>query len=335
MRKFKVSGILAMVCAAALFLGGCQNGEAAVSTTTEATTATTVAETTAADTTEDTSAETIPVQDDAVYPLSLTDKFGAEVVIEKVPEKVICFSPELVEIMYALGVGDALYGRAESCNFPEEALSVEIMGDLFNLNVETVVAAEPDLVLLSSMTSADTADSLKEKGLTVLTLDADAYFDGAYDYIAGVGMVFDAADEAAALEASMKAELQEIADKVADLEKPRAYFAVGVGEFDSTATGDTYLSQIMEMAGSVNVAKDGTFWMYTLEQLLLDDPDIILCGEMSGTKDTMLSLEGYKDLRAVKEDAVYVINDDIFYRQGPRLVEAVETLVKIFHPDAF
>ena len=319
MKKTKWTIVAATLCAVAVWFSGCgaQGDKPETSTDPISTTAETT------------------VAPASAFPVTITDKFGEEIVIEHAPSKVICFSPELVEIMYAIGAGDALYGRAGTCDYPEAALSVEVMGDLFNLNVESIVAAAPDLVLLSSMSNQESVKSLQDKGLTVLALDADSYFDGVYDYIEGVGLVFGKVAEAAALADQMKADLLEITDLVKDAEKPRAYFAVGVGDFDSTATGDTYLSQIMEMAGAVNVAKDGTMWMYSLEQLLLDDPDIILYGEMSSSEEVLKTGAGYKDLRAVTEGNIFAINDDIYYRQGPRLVDAVRELAEIFYPELF
>ncbi len=269
------------------------------------------------------------------FPLTVTDKFGKEVVIESRPQRVISFSPEDVEILYTLGAADALIGRSTYCDYPEEALAVQDMGDLFNFNVETVVAATPDLVLLSSMADESLVQSLNEKGLNVLVMDMDTTLEGTYAYIQTLGLIFDVQVEAADLVTDMKARIQTVNDKVRDLEKPAVYFAVSVGEFDSAATGDTFINGMIELAGGENIAADGTGWMYTVEQVVEKDPDLLICSKLYDFKAQIQAAEGYKELRAVKEDQIYEVDENIFYRQGPRIVEAVETLAKIFHPEAF
>lgn len=275
--------------------------------------------------------ETIQTQ----YPLTVTDKFGKEVVIEAKPQRVISFSPEDVEILYTLGAGGALVGRSTYCDYPEEALAVEDMGDLFNFNVENVVAATPDLVLLSSMADESLVQSLNEKGLNVLVMDLDTTLEGTYAYILTLGQIFDVQAEAEALIEDMKARIQAVNDQVKELEKPAVYFAVSVGEYDSAATGDTFIDDMITLAGGENIAADGVGWMYTVEQVVEKDPDLLICSKLYDFKAQIQAAEGYKDLRAVKDGEIYEVDENIFYRQGPRIVEAVETLAKIFHPEAF
>lgn len=269
------------------------------------------------------------------YPLTVVDKFGKEIIIESEPQKVISFSPELVEIMYAINVSDKLIGRSAYCDYPEETASIPDMGDLFNLNVETIVEADPDLVLLSSMASEDMVNSLTNQGITVVTLDADTDLEGVYVYIHALGQIFNRVNEADQLTAQMKDDITRIVEKVKDLEKPTATFVVGVGEYDSVATGDTFISELMVLAGGENIAADGSNWMYSIELLVEKDPDMLICSKYWDTKAAIIAKEGYKDLSSVKTEKVYEVDENIFYRQGPRIVDAVQALAKIFHPEAF
>lgn len=269
---------------------------------------------------------------ETVYPLTITDKFGKNITLEKQPQRVVSFSPELVEIIFALDSGDQLIGRSQYCNYPEGALEIETMGDLFNLNVETLVASNPDLVLLSSMASEEAVTTLQNKGLTVLALDEDTNVDGTYGYIESVGEILNQNLAAENLIQEMQQKVSQIEKQVAGLDKPTVYFVVSAGEYDSTATGDTFIGQLIAMAGGDNIAADGQNWQYSLETLLEKDPQIILCSANYGMKAILENTAGYKDLTAVKEGRVYEVDEDLFYRQGPRLPEALQTLADIFHP---
>lgn len=269
------------------------------------------------------------------YPLTVVDKFGKEIVIENEPQKVISFSPELVEIMYAIEAGDKLIGRSQYCDYPEQALSVPEMGDLFNLSIEAIVEASPDLVLLSSMASEDVVNSLTAQGVKVVTLDADTNAEGAYSYIKDLGQLLNRVNEAEQLTLQMQEDIAQVVTKIEGLEKPTAYFVIGVGEYDSAATGDTFIGKLMELAGAENAAADGTNWMYNVEQLVEKNPEILICSKFWDTKATIIATEGYKDLSAVKEGKLYEVDENIFYRQGPRMVDAIKVLAEIFHPEAF
>ena len=269
------------------------------------------------------------------YPLQMEDTFGNEISFSKSPERVICYSPELLEILFALDLEEVLIGRSSYCNFPEEALLIPEMGDLFSLDLESLVDAKPDLVLLSSMSDEAAVNSIKNQGIPVLALDSDASADGVYSYIRALGAVFDEKDRAEKLCQEMQESIDFIMDKVAKEKKPTVYFVVGYGEFDSGATGDTFLGQLLEMAGGENVAADSSNWMYTIEELMISDPDIVICSQFFDMKEGLMAAPGYKDLSAVLEGRIFEVDENIFFRQGPRMVEAVEVLARIFHPDVF
>ena len=125
-------------------------------------------------------------------------------------------------------------------------------------------------------------------------------------------------------------------EKVKDVSRPRVYYVVGFGEAgDFTAGGDTFIGTIIEMAGGDNVAKDLQGWQYSLEKLIEQDPDIIICSKYYDAKAGIEQAQGYKDLRAVKEGRLLEIDNNLLDRQGPRLADGLEELAKLIHPELF
>lgn len=272
----------------------------------------------------------------SIYPLTLTDKFGQEVVIESEPMTVISMSPEITEIIFAIGGGDRLIGRSSYCDYPEQAASVADFGTLLDVNVESVVAAQPDVIFLSSMASEEATMNLKNQGLSVVVLDKDGTLDGTYDYFKSVGQVLNLEEASNTLAMDIESHITEISTKVAEYEAPSVYYVVYAGDgYDSTATGDTFIHHMITKANGQNVAEKGEFWSYSVEQLVEDDPYLMVCSMRWETKAKIQGLEGYKDLTAVLEDRLYEVDENIFSRQGPRIGEAVEVLARIFHPVAF
>jgi len=119
-----------------------------------------------------------------------------------------------------------------------------------------------------------------------------------------------------------------------DQEIPRIYYVLGSGKTDITPGGDTFINSLVELAGGENIAKEKNGWRYSLEELILNNPDIIFGSQRS--IDNMLMEENYSFLTAIKNKKYYIINDDsIFNLPGPRaLTEGIYEMVKIFHPES-
>lgn len=283
--------------------------------------------------------ETVISQGDetaSTYPLTIIDKYDNEIVIEAQPQTIISMSPELTEIIYALGAGEKLIGRSSYCNFPAETAEVQDYGTLFDLNIESIVASAPDVVFLTSMASEELVDALLDNGLVVIAIDKDSDFEGTYQHFAIVGSILGEEPAAQALTMKVKEEIAAVEAKVAGLEQPSVYYIVYAGDgYDSTATGDTFIHGMIETAGGNNIAKEGQYWSYSVETLVEQDPDMIFCSNEEGNKARIQGLEGYKELTAVMEDRLYEVNADIFSRQGPRVGQAIEVMAKLIHPEAF
>lgn len=268
------------------------------------------------------------------YPMDVEDKYGNNITIEKEPETVVSVSPEFTETIFALGVDDKLVGRTDYCDYPSEVENIESIGNLTEPNIERIVDINPDIVLVSAHVPDEAINQLQQQGITVLALALTKGFDDTYRYISILGDVLNVRDKADEIVDDMKFKVSELTKAVEGKEKPTAYFVVGYGDSgNNTATGETFLGKLIEMAGAENVAKDATGWSYSIEQLVDQDPEIMICSDKLDSKTKIEQLEGYKDLTAVKEGRLYEIDENVFYRQGPRLVVGLEELVKIFHPD--
>jgi len=305
-------------------------------TTEEATNEATEEETTEEATNEATEEETTEEVVEAHYPLTFADGMGREVTIESEPMTVITMAPSMTETIYALGLGDRVVGRTDYCNFPEAALAVESIGTLRTPNLETIIALQPDLVLMSTHASEEVLSQLEEANITVVILIAQENFDGVYEILTQAGNIFNVTDVATSIIDTMKADVAEVVAAVEGVEKKTVYYVVGFGEYgDYTATGDTFIHEMLEMAGGSNIAADGEGWSYNLESIIEKDPEFVICSAMYDTKTTLEATEGYMDLTAVKEGRLMEINSDLLSRQGPRLAEGLKAIAQILHPELF
>jgi iron complex transport system substrate-binding protein len=270
------------------------------------------------------------------YPYTVKDTKGSEIVIEKEPKRIVSVAPNITELVYSLGKGDELVGRTDYCDYPEAAKKVPSIGSLTDPNVEKIIELKPDVVIASTHFKQDVAKKLQDLGIKVVVLYDSKDLNGAYNSIATLGKILNCQSKANDLTASIKKEISDVQAKVKGERTPKVYYVVAFGkDGDYTATGDTFIAQMINMAGGDNIAKDSTNWKYSLEKIVENDPEYIIVSKNYDTKKLFEATAGYKDLSAVKNNKVIEIDDNLLNRQGPRLGQGVEALAKILHPDLF
>jgi len=260
--------------------------------------------------------------------ITLVDHFGRDISLDTAAQRVVSLSPGITETVFALGYGDRLVGRTQYCDYPPEAASVPAVGSLMEPDTETIVALKPDIVIASTHFSKDSLERLVSAGLNVAVLMGQESFEGVYDgVIRPVSVILGDPDAGDALVASMEATVDNALTKAGSFTgRPSVYYVVGFGEGgDWTAGGDTFISEMIEMAGGRNIAADVSGWSYSLEAIVEGDPDLILLpGWAEGIFKTT---PVYADLRAVKEGNAIAIDENAIVREGPRLAEGFASLV--------
>jgi iron complex transport system substrate-binding protein len=258
----------------------------------------------------------------------LTDHYGRKVALDAPPAAIVSLSPGITETVFALGYGERLIGRTDFCDYPPEAARVASMGSLMEPNVEAIVAAGPDLVIASTHFPQEALARLEAAGQTVAVLMGQESFQGTYDgVIRPAALLLGDISAGESLIGAMESERKKAAAKAAGFpRKASVYYVVGFGESgDWTAGGDTFIGEMIRQAGARNIADDVKGWSFSIEALVERDPDLIL---IPAWADGIFQTSPiYKDLRAVRERHVRVIDENIIVRQGPRLAAGYTDLV--------
>lgn len=268
--------------------------------------------------------------------ITIVDSYNRSVTIEKAAVSVVSIAPSITETIFALGKGDILKGRTDYCDYPEEALNIPSIGSLREPDIEAIAELNPDIVIASTHFTKESLDKLTTLSIPVVVLADQDSFSGVYQTITDIGLLIGAEDEGKALISSMEDTVNSVIDAVKNKATPTVYYVIGFGEYgDFTAGGDTFISQIIEMAGGNNIASETKGWSFSLEQIVDSDPDILVCSKFWDTKSSIENTNGYNDLRAVKSGNLFTIDNNMLDRQGPRLAEGLKALAEILHPDAF
>ena len=268
---------------------------------------------------------------------TLTDMAGREVVLDAPLTRAIALNPADCEILYALGAQDVLVGRGEYCNYPEDVLSLPSVNSGAQTNIEQILALEPEVIIMSKMAqTVEQVEALEKAGVRVVISDAQSLED-VYEATALLGELTGREEAAEALAQEMRSGFDAIRQQAQTIEKT-VYFEVSPLEWGLWTSGkDTFLDELAQIVGLTNAFSDVTGWAeISQEQVLERDPDYIVTtaayyGEGELPVDEIASREGWQDLRAVKNGAIYNADADMTSRPGPRLLDAAQALADFVH----
>jgi iron complex transport system substrate-binding protein len=277
--------------------------------------------------------------------ITLTDSLGREVVLNAVPQRIVSLAPSNTEILFAIGAGGQLVGRDDFSDYPPEAQSVPSIGSLYpQVNAEAIVALQPDLVLAAGITNPDDVTALANLGLTVFSTRTATTLEAIYADIQDVGLLTGRAAQAGALVADLEARVAAIqAETSAVTERPRVFYEIDASEDASTpwtAGPGSLHEQLIDIAGGVNVGSVGSedYFQISLEELVAQDPEIIVLGSWTfggQTPELVAARAGWNDISAVKNGRMYIFDDNLVSRPGPRVVDGLEELARLIHPELF
>lgn len=279
----------------------------------------------------------------AAFPLQLTDQIARTVIIEKMPQKIISLAPSNTEIVYALGLEDRLVGVTEYCNYPEAAMSKPKIGGFSTVDIEKVVAIQPDLILAANIHRDKVIPELERLGLTVITTDPHT-IDEVIAAISLVGRATAKEDVSAKLAAEMQQRVAAVTDKIGTLteaQRPRVLYIVWHNPL-MTIGAQTRINELLAKAGGTSISRDLSedYPTISLEAVIAADPEVIIAG--GGHGDGADAPLGYAlnesrlaTTAARQNSRVYGIDADLTSRPGPRIVDALEELAKMIHPELF
>jgi len=257
-------------------------------------------------------------------PGDLVDDAGVHTALPAPPRRIVSLIPATTELVFALGAGAGLVGRTSWCDYPPDASAVPDLGNGIEPNVEAVLSARPDLVLLYKSGANHTAGE-RLRGLGVPTLEF------ATDRMADLARITRLLGRALGRERSADS-LVRATERALDSAtvRPASRPSVFILVWDRPAMTlgrGSFLSEILERAGARNVFDDlaSSSAPVSIEAVAARDPDFIL---VSGTDQPgIASRPEWSAVRAVRERRFLRVNGSEFNRPSPRIANAVRQLV--------
>ncbi len=284
-----------------------------------------------------------PTEEPEAQVLIFEDDLGNTLEFTEYPQVILSISPSTTEILFAIGAGDQVAGRDDASIYPEEALAVPSVGALWgDLPTETILALEPDLILAAEIISEEQAQALKDLGLSVYWQANPDNYEELWDNLREIAALTGHEDEAETLILDLDARVKAVQDVVAPIaERPSVFYELDATDPANpwTSGADTFIDYIIREAGGVNiaVALEGDYAQISAEELLATNPDVILLADAlyGATVESVGARPGWDVITAVAKDAIYAIDPNIMSVPGPRLVDGLEVMAKLLHPEAF
>ncbi len=274
--------------------------------------------------------------------VSVVDGTGSTVELVNPAVRIVSLSPSVTEILFAIGAGDHVVGREDSVSYPEQALEVASIGSLYSgLPSEAILALEPDLVAAGEIVTMEQVEALKALGLTVFWQSNPTDFEGLYKNITDLGILTGHTQEAETLVQNLQKRVAAVTDKLSGLDnRPTVFYELdGTDPANPwTAGGGTFIDYIINMAGGSNVAADlDSYAQISTENLVTRNPDVILLGDaLYGiTPESVAARPAWDVMTAVKSGSIYGIDPYILSVPGPRLVDGLEEVARLIHPELF
>lgn len=279
-------------------------------------------------------------------PTTMKDREGNEFNVPKEVNTIISTAPSNTEVLVALGLADKLVA-VDKYSADVEGVSEDIPKiDFRNPDAEAIISLNPDIVIASGHNKAGDEDPfalIKEAGIPVAYIPSSYSIDGIYGDIEFIASLTGTEKEGKDLINSMKEEVEAIkaiGDTITD--KKSVYFEIGAGSGLYTFGNETFLNEMIETIGAINIFGDENSWITVTPEAVIDaNPDVILANS-PGTNEAgltavedIVSREGWDTVTAVKNGDVYQIDKNSSSRASQNIIKALKEMAKAVYPDEY
>lgn len=276
-----------------------------------------------------------------LFPITVTDAVGEDVIIEAKPERIVSLMPSNTEIAFALGLGDKIVGVSDYDNYPEEVNEIEKIGGL-DLNIEKIISLSPDLVLAHESIinhAREGLEQIQKAGIKVIVVNDGTSFHDVYRAIEMIGQATGVMEKAETIIEEMKNKVKELQEKTAQITEKKKVI-IEVFHDPITVVGkNTFMDEMLQTIHAENGVGDLEGWPTLEPEAYIErNPDVIITTYGLYTEnviDSVLNRDGWSEVEAIKNKQVFDVHPDLVTRSGPRLAEGIEELAKAIYPEVF
>jgi len=251
---------------------------------------------------------------------TVTDQIGRNITVPDEPRRIVSLAPNITEIIFALGQEHRLVGVTRYSDFPPEAEKLPRVGSYVHLDLEKIVALKPDLcIAIKDGNPIAVAKRLESLKIPVYAVDP-RNLETIMQTVLEIGGLINANKEADLLVQNMDLRIQSVSP------------IVSVGTH-------TFIHGLIVLAGGTNLAEGPIAYpRFSREQILALSPEVIIITSMARAaifEQVKAEWNKWPHLPAVRNQRIFLEDSNFFDRPTPRLVDGLELLVRLIHPELF
>jgi iron complex transport system substrate-binding protein len=266
-----------------------------------------------------------------------TDKLGRTISIPSHPVRIVSLAPNITETLFALGLNEEIVGVTMFSDYPHAARTKPKVGSYVSLSLEKIVSLDPDLIIgTADGNKKEVVYQLERVGFPVYVINPKN-FDDIFEMILDIGTITRKRAEARALVNTLRKRVRAVVALTGDLQKPKVFYQIGIDPVVSVG-GDTLHNTLIDMAGGVSITGDVTikYPHVSIEEIIKEKPEIIIVSSMKrggNFEKVRNQWMKWKNIPAVKNNRIHIINSDMTDHSSPRIVDGLEELAAIIHPE--
>ena len=269
----------------------------------------------------------------------VTDQLGRNITIPDIPQRVVALAPSITEIIYALGQEHLLKGVTLYSDYPPAAVRLPKVGSYVQLNLEKIVSLTPDLcIAIKDGNPREVANRLESLNIPVYAVNP-RNLETVMTTILEIGNLLNATQQADILVQRMRSRVHNVKSLVEQAEyRPRVFYQIGISPIVSVGT-DTFMHELIVLAGGKNLAQGPVAYpRFSREQVLALSPEVFIITSMARQavfEQVKAEWSRWPHMPAVRDHRIFLEDSNFFDRPTPRLVDGLELLVKLIHPELF
>jgi iron complex transport system substrate-binding protein len=267
-----------------------------------------------------------------------TDAMKRKVTVPQTVKRIVSMAPNVTEMLFAIGLKDEIVGVTDFCDYPPAALEKPRIGGYYNPNIEAILSLNPDLVVATpDGYSRERVEKLDQAGISVFLVNPQK-IDEVLETMLTLGKVTGREDAAKQVVQALHARVQAVAKEVESIpedKRAKVFYEIGQDPLITAGPGN-FVDNLIKAAGGVNIASDAASdWpQYSVEAVIMKEPDVIITAPHVPSQESTTVQPSiwrkYETIPAVKNGRIYQVKPDILLRAGPRIVDGLEELHKLF-----
>ena len=272
-------------------------------------------------------------------PLKMKDEVGREVTFLFPPKRIVSLAPNITEILFSLGLDEEIVGVSIHCNFPEKARRRVQVGSYISLDFERITSLQPDLIIATGAgNTREMVDRLKKLGFPTFVI-YPKNFNDILQSIGHIGQVVNRDREARGIIEGMRKRSQRVIELSRNLPRPKVFIQIGDAPMVTVGKG-SFADDLIRLTGGENIAgkENEVYPRFGMEEILKRSPEVVVISSMNPKGDYQKVLQEWtrwNTLPAVKNGRIHLMDSDLIDRPSPRIIDGLEELARILHPERF